>query len=59
MSVKLKFCGEKRKGRGTQAQKNFAQIIFIFFQTSLIHRELIFVSVHDGINTTCSSRICC
>ncbi len=55
MSVKLKICGEKRKGRGTQAQKLF----LYFFQTSLIHRELIIVSVHDGINTTCSSRICC
>ena len=31
MSVKLKNYDEKRKGRGTQAQKFIAQIVFIFF----------------------------
>lgn len=60
MSVKLKICGEKKEKGGVRKHKNLLYKLFLyFFQTSLIHRELIFVSVHDGINTTYSSRICC
>ncbi len=67
MSVKLKIyvCKienlwrKKEKGGVRKHKKILHKLFLYFFQTSLIHRELIFVSVHDGINTTCSSRICC